>query len=59
MLAFNGVAFSAVSGIRTEKVIEIRPARVQGLAGNIAVVRQIMTKDDENSLFIMQESEKM
>mmetsp|Transcript_43619 Transcript_43619/g.76418 ORF Transcript_43619/g.76418 Transcript_43619/m.76418 type:complete len:371 (+) Transcript_43619:53-1165(+) len=59
MLAFNGVAFSAVSGIRTEKVIEIRPARVQGLAGKIAVVRQIMTKDDENSLFIMQESEKM
>lgn len=59
MFAFNGVAFSMVSGIRTEKVIEIRPARVQGLAGNIAVVREILTKDDEKSLFLMQGTDNM
>mmetsp|Transcript_123829 Transcript_123829/g.214680 ORF Transcript_123829/g.214680 Transcript_123829/m.214680 type:complete len:242 (-) Transcript_123829:150-875(-) len=50
---FHGVEFASISGINTEKVIEIRPARAQGFAQNIAKVRHIMSSNDDNSLYVV------
>jgi len=50
---FHDVAFSTISGINTEKVIEIRPARAQGFAQNIAKVRHIMSSSNDDSLFVI------
>mmetsp|Transcript_109287 Transcript_109287/g.189647 ORF Transcript_109287/g.189647 Transcript_109287/m.189647 type:complete len:316 (-) Transcript_109287:76-1023(-) len=50
---FQGVAFAPLTGINTEKVIEIRPARAQGFAENIAKVHHLMSASDDSSLFVM------
>jgi len=49
---FHGIGFSKLSGINTEKIIEIRPAHAQGLAHNVAKVRHIMSSNDGSSLFV-------
>mmetsp|Transcript_75968 Transcript_75968/g.131596 ORF Transcript_75968/g.131596 Transcript_75968/m.131596 type:complete len:272 (-) Transcript_75968:141-956(-) len=49
---FQGVAFGKITGINTEKVIEIRPARAQGFEENLAKVHHIMSNGDNSSLFV-------
>mmetsp|Transcript_99119 Transcript_99119/g.175656 ORF Transcript_99119/g.175656 Transcript_99119/m.175656 type:complete len:154 (-) Transcript_99119:69-530(-) len=43
---FQGIPFSTITGINTEKIIEIRPAHAQGFVDNMAKVRDMMSNRD-------------
>mmetsp|Transcript_78715 Transcript_78715/g.137531 ORF Transcript_78715/g.137531 Transcript_78715/m.137531 type:complete len:141 (+) Transcript_78715:26-448(+) len=44
---FQGVAFSTITGLDSEKVIQIRPAHAQGFSENMAKVRDMLPNQDK------------